>query len=109
MPQYQLMPLNVFTLSGPTKATNGSAMETSLSPIDLFSVDKKTDDGKPLTGKIVNDTQDPTTALLTLWGATASSAVCTFGGAAATNTTQTYNASSSTGGNSITCQPIFIW
>ena len=100
---------NAFSLRGATKASRSSQMEPAVSPIDLYSTDKKIDDGLPLKGKLLNTTYDDFTGTYPYWGAAASSSVCAFGGANATDVAQTYNASVSTGANSITCQPVFVW
>ena len=47
---------NVYTMTGPAQSIHGSYMEPSLSPVDLYSIDLKVDDGLPLSGKILNTT-----------------------------------------------------
>lgn len=99
---------NVFTLRGLANAATESQMTPSLSPIDLYSIDKKIDDGVPLKGKVMNTTEDIYNSNYP-WNAVATNGACVFGGATYTATTQAYNAVPATGGNLITCQPVFVW
>jgi prepilin-type N-terminal cleavage/methylation domain-containing protein len=103
---------NAFFLTGAFKAAGYSQTEPSLTPFQLKNIDDKADDGKPNSGKIRNTPYEWNNySDFIYWSAspTANSIICTTGGATADAADVRYNANPSTGGNSISCQPIFVW
>lgn len=100
---------NVITLRGPAQAARLSWIEPAISPIELYSIELKTDDGRPLSGRIINNPYDARNSAYTYWNLTANSSVCVFGGASATDLAQTYSVSIANGANAVRCQPMFAF
>jgi prepilin-type N-terminal cleavage/methylation domain-containing protein len=84
----------------------------TLSAVEVSSVDRKSDDGKPNTGRVVALTLDANNwPDHPYWSATEPSdgAYCTFGGADPTDPEAEYNLKPSSDGERRTCIPVFVW
>lgn len=102
---------NTFYLHKKGDAAVNYMNRPTMSALDMVSLDLKSDDGKPNTGKILALTLDGGVFDYINWSATvdATSTVCTTGGSSARDLDVVYNANEQTGGNSLSCIPIFGW
>ncbi len=101
---------NIFFLGLKGAAARTYFTEPTLSAVESYSLDLKIDDGKPNSGKFLVSTLEYYDYVF-YWAnsVNASSNVCTYGGADQYDTTAQYNANKGTGGNNITCIPVFVW
>lgn len=96
---------NLYVMTGAAKT--GSTIQPTMTPVELYSLDLKIDDGMPLRGRVLNNTFEYWDyADYIYWSATADSDVCSYGGVDQYDDTQRYNAAV---GRDVVCQPIFVW
>ncbi len=102
---------NLFWVVPPSRVARQSAAEPNLSAMDMYSIDSKIDDGKPNVGKFIAQTVDVFAGGYSYWSATVntSSDVCTTGGSSALDANVVYNLNPTTGGNKVSCNPMFLW
>lgn len=103
---------NFYYIQTPSNAARNSFNEPSLSAVEAYIIDLKSDDGKPNTGRfMVNTWEDYAYYDYIYWATTVDSTsnACTTGGADAVQTDVVYNANPGTGGDRRTCVPIFLW
>jgi prepilin-type N-terminal cleavage/methylation domain-containing protein len=109
---------NVFFLALPgERLADYPTYLPNMSALDAYGLDLKIDDGKPQKGKFMVSSSDMHNGgIYHSYGAVdwlgvtlnESSTVCTIG-ANAYDGTATYNSNITTGGNNLSCKPIFVW
>ncbi len=100
---------NVFFIGKQSSAANGYMYEPNMSAADAYSLDLKIDDGKPYRGKFLVSTYDDSFGYYWEAAVNTNSEACTYGGANEFDTANQYNANKGTGGDKLTCKPIFVW
>ncbi len=100
---------NAFFLGKAGDVTRGYFYLPNMSGADGYALDLKIDDGKPYSGKILVSTYDDNFGYYWESSVNASSLACTYGGADEFDAANQYNSNPTTGGNKLTCKPIFVW
>jgi len=94
-------PYNYLILHGLTfLATSACSGANTITPLELYTMDQKADDGLPNKGKIQN------TIGAAIWAATPTSGRCTTGGSSWSDTAAVYNTSF---GDIPACTGFFVW
>ena len=103
---------NAFMISVQGTAAVGYNNQPIMTPIDVFSIDQKIDDGAPYKGKVRVSTYSYSNySASTNWlnSVGPASAACAYGGSNSQDPTAVYNAVASTGGDKSTCTLLFLW
>ncbi len=99
---------NVFSIVAPG---SDYYFNPTISAVDMYSIDRKIDDGMPNRGRVLSSSWDAWDLGFRYWTGTpnASSVACTHGGSYPSGADVRYNSDPATGGDTLTCIPIFFW